>query len=191
MTTFLLIRHGETGIEEKVQKPGDFLSEEGVGQVEKLVKQTKHFPVQSVYTSSYQRALQTAKMIASAYVPPLVPIKDDRLTEIGLWVNPPDLYDDTSEQYRHGLEVLNEAWEKVEELLKELREKHQGETVVLVCHGNLIRAIVGYALKMNLESIVRLRVDLASISILEWSDEGYFRLTLFNDTSHLSSFLPQ
>lgn len=187
MTTFLLIRHGETGVEEKAQKPSDFLSEEGIGQVKKLAKKVEHFSIKRVYTSPYQRALQTAKMIASVYAPPLVPIMDDRLVEIGLWVNPLDLRDDTSEEYTKGFAVLSEAQEKVGELLRELRKRHKDEVVALVCHGNLIRAIVGYVLKMNLESIVRLKVDLASLSILEWADEGYFRLTLFNDISHLKN----
>ena len=187
MIKFLLIRHGETGIEEKAQKSADSLSEEGVRQAKKLAEQVKHFSIKSVYSSPYQRALQTAEMIASVYAPTLVPIMDDRLVEIGLWVNPLDLRDDISSEYTKGFAVLSEAQEGVGELLRELRERHKDEVVALVCHGNLIRVIVGYVLKMNLESIVRLKVDLASISILEWVDEGYFRLALFNDTSHLKN----
>lgn len=191
MTTFLLIRHGETGVEEKVQKPGDFLSKEGLAQAKRLAKKVERFSIKRVYTSSYQRALQTARMIASAYAPPFVPIMDDRLIEIGLWVNPLDLRDDTSSEYTKGFAVLSEAQERVGELLRELRERHKDEVVALVCHGNLIRAIVGYALKMNLETVVRLKVDLASLSILEWADEGYFRLSLFNDTFRLAPPLSQ
>lgn len=187
MTTFLLIRHGETGIEEKRQKPEDFLSEEGIGQVKKLAKKVKHFSIKSVYASPYQRAFQTAKMIASAYVLPLVSVTDDRLAEIGLWVNPSDLYDDTSSEYKKGFAILGEAQKGVGELLRELRERHKDEVIALVCHGNIIRGILGYALKMNLETVVRLKVDLASLSILEWTDEGYFRLSLFNCIGHLKS----
>ncbi|MBM4402045.1 MAG: histidine phosphatase family protein [Candidatus Cloacimonetes bacterium] len=185
MTTFLLIRHGETGIEEKTQKPEDSLSKQGFEQAKKLAKQVKAFSVESIYASPYQRALRTAEILASVFTPTLIPISDDRLIEISLWVDPVDLHDDTSEEYKRSFAVLNEAWERVGELLKELRENHQGETIALVCHGNLIRAIVGYALKMSLESIVRLKVDLVSVSVLEWVDEGYFRLSLFNDTCHL------
>ncbi len=187
MTTFLLIRHGETGIEEKAQKPEDCLSEQGLKQAKKLAQKLKRSSIKRLYTSPYQRALQTAEMIANLYTPLLVPVMDDRLVEIGLWINPSDLYEDTSSEYKKGLVILNEAQERVGELLQELKEKHKDETVALVCHGNLIRAILGYALKMNLETVVRLKVNLASLSILEWTDERYFRLSLFNDGCHLRS----
>lgn len=187
MTTFLLIRHGETGIEEKRQKPDESLSKNGISQAGKLAKRLKDLPINSFYSSPYKRARQTADCIACVNTSLVVPANDDRLVEIGLWVDPLDLRDDTSKEYQGGLCMLNEAQKRVGELLQELKEKHKGETVTLVCHGNLIRAILGYALKMNLETVVRLKVDLASISILEWVDGGYFRLTLFNDTCHLKN----
>ena len=185
MIKFLLIRHGETEIEERAQKPENALSEKGILQACQTGERLKSFPLEHLYTSPYKRAWQTAGLVAKAYSAPLVPMKDQRLTEIGLWINPVDLLDDTSEEYKKGLAILNEAQKGVGELLQELKEKHKDETVAIVCHGNLIRAILGYALKMNLETVVRLKVGLASISVLEWDNEGYFRLSLFNDTCHL------
>jgi broad specificity phosphatase PhoE len=71
--------------------------------------------------------------------------------------------------------------------LESIARDHQGETVIVVCHGNVIRAIVGQALKMDVDSMIRLQIDLASLSVLEYDGGDLFRLIRLNDTSHLES----
>jgi broad specificity phosphatase PhoE len=50
----------------------------------------------------------------------------------------------------------------------------------------MIRGIISAALEAGIETVVRLKVNNASLSVLEYEEKGEFlRLTLFNDTSHL------
>jgi len=81
---------------------------------------------------------------------------------------------------------LHRAQEQVIKFLEYISKTHHGEKIPVVTHGNVIRGIIAEALGAGVETVVRLKVDLASLSILEYEEEeNYFRLSLFNDTSHL------
>ena len=67
MTTFLLIRHGETDAVGKSLMgwaPGWRLNETGRRQVERLSKRLTQLPLRAVYTSPLERARETAESIA-------------------------------------------------------------------------------------------------------------------------------
>jgi len=185
---YILIRHGDTGVNVRDQKPMDDLSSEGTVQASSLAGRFQYEKVGCALVSSpYQRALSTARSIAQASGREVE--VDERLKEIPLWVSPDDLHDDSSEEYLSSLTIVTEAQKNVQQLLHELQTKHRGETVALVCHGNIIRAILGFTLKMNLETVVRMAVHHTSITVLEWVNEDvsepFYRLTRFNDTGHL------
>jgi broad specificity phosphatase PhoE len=52
-----------------------------------------------------------------------------------------------------------------------LRSSHDGETVVAVTHGGVVRAVLGDVLGIPDERIFRLSVEPASISMVEWLDD--------------------
>jgi broad specificity phosphatase PhoE len=56
----------------------------------------------------------------------------------------------------------------------------------VVSHSLAIQSIVCKALEMSLSNLRRLRMDLASISILSFGHEGV-QLLLYNDTCHLEA----
>src|SRR3954454_5362733 len=67
MTTFLLIRHGETDANGKSimgWRPGWHLNARGREQVEKLARRLERAPIRAVYTSPLERALETAEPVA-------------------------------------------------------------------------------------------------------------------------------
>ena len=69
-------------------------------------------------------------------------------------------------------------------LLLRLREKHPREVVVLVSHGDVIKAALMYFLGIPLDFLQRLEVSPASFSALVL-DEHTAQVTCINDTSRV------
>jgi probable phosphoglycerate mutase len=69
-------------------------------------------------------------------------------------------------------------------LVERLRERHPAGRVVLVSHGDPIRAVLLHFLGMSTDFIHRLEVDPGSVSVLAVEDSGPCLLRL-NDTGHL------
>src|SRR6516165_10256587 len=70
MTTFLLIRHGETDAVGKSimgWAPGWRLNTSGRSQVENLAKRLEALPLRAIYTSPLERALETAEAIGKSH----------------------------------------------------------------------------------------------------------------------------
>src|SRR5688572_27882304 len=70
MTTFLLIRHGETDAIGKSLMgwaPGWRLNNRGKAQAEQLALRLSRLPIRAVYTSPLERAVETAEPIASSH----------------------------------------------------------------------------------------------------------------------------
>jgi broad specificity phosphatase PhoE len=76
--------------------------------------------------------------------------------------------------------VQERAWLAVERM----REKHPDDAVMVVSHNFVILCIICKALGLDLGQFRRLRLNLASISILNIGQRGT-SLILFNDTCHL------
>ncbi|MFW6110240.1 MAG: histidine phosphatase family protein [Patescibacteria group bacterium] len=173
-TNIFLIRHGDTGKDPWQQVPGDSISKWGRKEVEHLDKSLKNLSTITAYFSSpYQRALDTAEIVSAGKRFRV----DNRLREIPLWASPKDLQKD--ERRLELAKILVEAQEGIEDILSIVKRKHAGEDVAMVCHGNIIRAFLAFTLKMGLETIVRLNVSTASVSVLR-GREGAWQLSLFN-----------
>lgn len=188
MTKILLVRHAYTGVVDKDQVPETDLNQEGIFQAQRLAERLKDSGVNYLYSSPHQRALSTAWIIGRKNG--LEFKVEDGLAEVPLWLDIQDLRDDTSAEFQQGLRTLQEAMLRVEGLMGRLTLRHEGETVALVCHGNLIRVILGFTLKMNLSTLVRLKVDHTSVTTLVWvktaSGESFFRLEGFNNLCYFS-----
>ena len=70
MTTFLLIRHGETDAVGKSimgWRPGWHLNANGRRQVERLAEKLARVPIRAIYTSPLERAVETAAAVAKPH----------------------------------------------------------------------------------------------------------------------------
>lgn len=190
VTKLFLVRHGQTGIAEIDQKPDDPLSESGQAQVKRTAHRLQamsHFAV--IYSSTMERARQSAQIIAKITSYDKIS-QDARLNEIGAWSSPTQLHNpqESPERYEEALILLRKAETQAVAFLEEIAQKHRGKEMIIVCHGNIIRAMISRAIKASVETTVRLAVDNGSISLLEYDDqaqEPFFRLRLFNDAGHL------
>ena len=73
--------------------------------------------------------------------------------------------------------------------MEEITRRHNQDSAVLVAsHGGPIRVMICQALKMDIDNMLRIEIDLASISSIVFFEGGIPQtgvVTLVNDTSHL------
>ena len=188
VTRLLVIRHALTEIKENLQKPATPLSDEGRFQTQRLAARlaATETKIHIFYSSQYARAAQTAKILAAKFDAKVKKTAD--LNEIGVATSPTQLHSPkiSPQKYEEELGLLHRAQDKAIEFLRTVSFEHVGEAVGVVAHGNIIRGIIAESLGAGVETVVRLKVNNASLSILEYDKGGeFFRLSLFNDTSHL------
>lgn len=197
----ILIRHGETSWNKQRRIQGSRsntqLNETGYDQADRIAALLKQQRIDAIYSSPLRRAVNTAQSLATACglqvrsVPELQEIDAgelDGLSEkemgegrLSFWrqwrTGDPSLH-------LPGGESLEDLQRRVWWAIERILEKHTDDTVALVGHMFTNLVIVCRALELDLHSIRRLRLGLASISILEFATQGN-TLLLFNDTCHL------
>ncbi len=204
MTRILLARHGETEWNKigRVQGWTDIgLSANGEAQAERLAERLQKTNLVAVYSSELSRAVQTATPIAARHHLEVQTLLGLREKGYGLWegLTREDLERDWAERWHqyHTLRVLEtvvpqgETWPEVclrtAEALQFILAAHPGadETVLLVGHGGSARALVLEALQAPLPTLLRLHLDNASLSRLDFAALSDSRVVFLNDTSHL------
>ncbi|MCB2293494.1 histidine phosphatase family protein [Clostridium algoriphilum] len=200
-TTITLVRHGETSwnVLGKFQGCQDIiLSTEGIKQAEYLSKRFVN-KFDCIYTSPLKRAKQTAEIISqNSNITPMV---EEGLTEIdfGEWegltvkevvTNFPEKYiewkNDELDGPMCGGEIsLKIASNRAKEAILKIAEKHQGENVIIVAHGGIIKAgLVGvFDWKMNMYH--KMILGNTSVSKIIFDDNLSPKIITLNDTSHL------
>ena len=204
MTRILLARHGETEWNKigRVQGWTDIgLSAAGEAQAARLAERLGKTKLAGVYSSELSRAVQTAEAVAAPHGLPVQTLPGLREKGYGLWegLTREDLERDWGELWHqyHTLRVLEtvvpegETWPEVclraVEALQFILAAHPGsdETVLLVGHGGSARALVLEALQAPMPTLLRLHLDNASLSRLDFAALSDSRVVFLNDTSHL------
>lgn len=200
-TRLLLVRHGETewNVARRFQGQRDSpLTERGRWQVMRLADRLRDLPLAAVYSSDLERTLATARAVAAAHGLPVELAPAFREASFGDYEG--RTYAELVERFGEpvtrwaadpldlappGGETVRELQTRVAGLLRELVARHPGQTVALIGHGGSVRAAVMEVLGMDLRRFRGLRMDNASLTVIE-SDGDFDVLMLFNDTSHLA-----
>jgi broad specificity phosphatase PhoE len=201
----LLVRHGETewNVARRFQGQLDSpLTERGRWQVGRLVERLRPLPLAAVYASDLERTLATARPLAESHGLPTRPARAFREGAFGEYegFTFAELVDRHGDAVRRwaadpidlappGGETLRQLQDRVAALVRELVERHAGETVLLVGHGGSVRAAVMEILRLDLVRFRSLRMDNASLTVIQ-SDNDFDALMLFNDISHLETMSP-
>ena len=205
MTQIYLARHGETewNAIRRVQGWTDIpLSTFGVAQAEALGERLGRVPLTAIYSSDLGRAMETARPTAERHGLIVTPLQALREKRFGDWegLTQTQLERDYTELwYRYHTErdmdvvVPNgETWAQVMSrmtgaLVGILRD-HPGpdDAVLVVGHGGSGRVIILQALQAVLPTLLRLHLDNASLSRMDFHGKADSRVVLLNDTSHLS-----
>lgn len=177
----LLIRHGLTdavGHHLAGTAPGVHLNAAGREQVERLGARLAPLPLDAVVSSPLERARETAAPIAAAHrldveiAPALAEF------EVAEWTGRTFASLDTDEAWQAfnrvrsiarppGGESMLDVQQRAVGVLFDLQRQHPSGTVAVVSHGDVIRAVLLFALGMPLDFYDRLDVAPASVSIVE------------------------
>lgn len=172
-------------------------------------------PLQAVWSSPLKRARRTAEIIAETLATP-PPRHTDLLKEVSLplWEGMPfseaeALYPEAFQQWRHdpanlvmrlpqGESTLDfypirEIYQQATQAWAHLLDQHPGETIVVVAHSAINRALIATALGLGPESFHTLHQSNCNISVLNFTEgwQGPVEVESMNLTSHLGDPLPE
>jgi broad specificity phosphatase PhoE len=197
VTIFHLLRHGERQQSPVLvgRQPGIALTERGRADIAAVAERLAAEPIAAIYASPLQRTQETAEIVAARLGVP-VAFRDDLLElDFGDWTGA------TFETIRNhpsfpawstqrslaripGGETMREVQRRAVEAIFEIGEHHPEETVVLVSHGDVIRAALVFALGMPLDFYGRIEVAQGAISSIRIDGAGIRVLTI-NDRPRL------
>jgi len=198
MKKIYLIRHGETESNRKGIFRGRLdipLSQNGKEQAADLKRYFENIPVDIVYTSPLQRAVETAESV----FPEHTPVKEKWLNNLDLgewsgmeknlvkerfpemwenWVNRPESIrfpggerlDDVHRRSRLFFEKVNAA---------------EAETIAAVSHRSVVKVLIAAAVGVERNYYWKFHLDNASVSLLHYEQERGYTLVKLNDTHHL------
>jgi alpha-ribazole phosphatase len=204
MPKLTLIRHGESvwNGERRGQGSQDpELSSRGRRQTDLLVEHlgVRLSPaVAAIYASPLRRAAETADRIADALHVQVIREPDLREVSLGAWEGMtvaeilaafPGGYErwlqDPVAFPAPGGEALPAFARRVEGALKRMQQAHPGADLLIVSHGGVIKALLCFALGLDIRYLFRLSQDNTAVSQVEL-DGQVRRVLLMNDTCHLN-----
>ena len=202
--TFVLLRHGETPLTPQKRFSGSggtdpSLSDVGREQAERAAALlARRGTIQAIVSSPLTRTRETAGVIA-ARLGLDVSVDDGlRETDFGAWEgltfaevrerHPDDLnawLASPDAEPTGGGESFAATATRIAATRDKLIAAYTGRTVLLVTHVTPIKTLVRLALGAPPESLFRMELSAASLSVVAYYADGNASLRLLNDTSHL------
>ena len=200
MSKLLLVRHGNTQLNSAERYWGHTdvgLGADGLQQAARLRDHLADEEINAVYTSDLKRAIVTAEIIASNHHLDITICPELRETNFGEFegltfkeIN--RRYPELSKMWSNwDLKLKFPGGESVDELIarvikfpRRLEQHKPEETILVVAHSASLRMLICHLLGIKLEHWRQLRLDLASLSILDTYPQGAI-LSSLNDVSHL------
>lgn len=207
MTRVLLTRHGHVeGIRpERFRGRAELhLTTQGVAEAEALAARiARQWKPVRIYTSALQRCVVTGNCIAKAAGVAAEPLAGLMDIDYGAWQmrTHEEVEKEAPEAYRlwrtapqrvrfPGGESLQDLMARTADVLRLMLERHASDTVVLVGHDSVNRAILMQLLDMPLAAYGRLVQDPCTLNEFEVGAAGDARIQRINDTSHLPPHVP-
>ena len=165
MTTLVLCRHAEAGNFE---------------QASALAEELSVLALAVIYTSPLERAVETARAVASVHE--LRPVEVVELQEIDFGDVEGLGFDELPVDLQRGLlqepaqvrfpggETYAELQHRVCTAVDRIIRAHPDGAILIVSHAGSIRAALARWLKMDDDAFVRIDQRYASVNVVEWSD---------------------
>ena len=201
-TRFCLVRHGETDWNAALRLQGHTdipLNTTGMAQARQLAQSLKKSSLQfdALYCSDLARAVKTADAIVAKFRMSAILNPDLRERHLGalqgLTINEaplsqPHLWQahlarDLDHEMAGG-ESINQFAKRIRSALEGLREKHSGQTLLLVSHGGALDMAYRIATNQSLSSGRTVSVPNASLNWIS-HDGANWKVDQWADTSHL------
>jgi broad specificity phosphatase PhoE len=199
MTELILARHGQTAwnvVEVFRGRSGVDLDETGLKQAELLADYLRERRIEAVYSSPLQRALKTARAIASRHKLkvvitqglndlkfgeweglPVTEVREKYVTLFTEWVEQPHLVEIP------GGEGLDDVTGRVLNLVNDIVMRHKG-TVVLVSHRVVHKVLILALLGLDNSHFWNVKLDTAAITTFAYENNRWV-LNEHNNTCYL------
>jgi 2,3-bisphosphoglycerate-dependent phosphoglycerate mutase len=162
-TTLLLARHGQSDWNAAHRWQGFAdrpLTQRGRAQADELAARLAEIPLDAVYSSDLQRALDTAAAVARGHRLEPIKVPELREVDVGSWEGltreeAETRFPDKFRRWQNGGtgwedgESYGEMSDRVLAAVSEIAERHLNARVLIVAHGGPIRAIHGTALGLD------------------------------------------
>lgn len=205
MSRLLLVRHGDTKLNSAERYWGHTdveLSSSGLRQAEQLRDYLTQEKIDAAYSSDLKRASITAEIIASKHKTGLITCPELKEINFGkleglnfaeisrlypevarLWIErSPQL------QYPEG-ESVSHFRQRIDSFITSRLKGHlPEETILIVAHSGVLRTLICRLLNLDFFTMGKIRLDLASLSIVETYD-NFAVLSRLNDQSYLEGEL--
>jgi broad specificity phosphatase PhoE len=183
-TTVLLIRHGECQfINQRLngRLPGVTLTPTGQQQSQKLVYQLCKTPINAIYSSPMERAIETAKPLAEYFKKEIEHLHEFNEIDFGQWTgisfeelnqkNEWHIFNSKRSSITiPGGESFQQLQNRIQKGFEYIKKKHHGECICVFTHADVIRAALVQILGMSLDHILRLETAPGSISTVRLND---------------------
>jgi len=197
VTVFHLLRHGEPTVFGRIngRLPGVGLSARGRAEIAAVAARLADEKIEALYSSPLQRTLETAEIVSDRLGLPTRHCEDVIELDFGQWtgLTPDAIRSDERWQAwsnHRSIAIIpgGESWRQVQDrvvnALCELRRVHPEGAILIVSHGDVIRAALLFALGMPLDFYARIEVGLASVSTIR-IDDGGVRVLALNERPRL------
>jgi len=197
MTVFYLLRHGEPAVFGRIngRLPGVGLSVKGRAEIAVVAGRLAAEKIDAIYSSPLQRTRESAEILAERLGLPIQYREDVIELDFGEWtgLTADQIRQDERWQMWSNCRSIaaipgGESWRQVQDrvvgALFDLQRRHPSGSVVLVSHGDVIRAGLLFALGMPLDFYSRIEVALASLSTIRLDDSG-IRVVALNEWPRL------
>lgn len=225
-TRVIIVRHGQSSYntEKRIQGRSDVstLTEKGQNDARKVGAALSHLNFAAVYTSPLQRAKHTAEIICSCLATSLKPQPSSNLMEVDLplWEGMvssevrekfPDAYRLWHEHPEQLVMVVQSRenneyfpilslYEQAKQFWEETLPRHAGETILIVGHNGINRALISTALGISPQRYHSIQQSNCNVTVLNFdpatpshqkdSKWGAVQLESLNQTAHLGEVLP-
>lgn len=199
-----LIRHGQTeaNLNKIYQGNADVpLNETGRDQAKVVAWRLKEYPLEALYSSHLERALDTARAIGEYHDFTLNIRQDLQEISLGEWQGKsreevkreyPDFIRARKEKNDFYTTAVpgGESYEDLEKramgALNSIVKDSEHDQVALITHGGVIKSIIGHILGIPHDKRRLVDVYNTSITLLRYSPEkDRYKIVSMNDTAHL------
>ena len=153
MTRLYLMRHGETVDNAAQLMQGQTqgqLNETGIRQAEEAGKELATYPFDAIISSDLKRSIDTARIVAQHHGLPVVTTPLLRERDWGDFTGR-NIDEVQGLPFPDNMETLPQLMARARQFLDEVATHHKGQTVVVVSHGIMLKALqaVFYNKKMH------------------------------------------
>ena len=205
-TRMLLVRHGSTEHSPERRYSGRNelpLSRLGRDQADALAdRAAATADIAAVLTSPLPRARQTAEAVATRLHLPVQEVPGLTEADFGEWEGlvGAEVRERWPREYAAWLgsaagappggESFDAVTTRVRRARDEMIRSFAGQIIVVVTHVTPIKTLLRLALEAPIVAMFRMQLDTASVSIIDYLEDGTASVRLVNDTSHLGSVSP-